>query len=148
MSKTTFNPHLSITSSLERAIKSLAAPGWTYVYWEDRDATQELPEGDLLGPMGLGWEEQSPNEFGISVAVAISTVADNNRFRLKQKIDDTLGLFTVGSAIPLYNWTTKQPVSDMIVLSPRSVPPIASAEQRVIQLVQFVLAAKLPAHLV
>lgn len=144
----TIYPHLSISASIERAIKSLATDPWTYVYWEDRDDTQELPPGDILGPMGLGWQEDEVNEFDISVAVAISTTGDKNRFRMKEKIDDTLKLFHVGAHIPLFRWDTKQPVGEINVLSPRTVMPIASSEQRVIQLVQLVLSVKLPKHLV
>lgn len=144
----TVSPHLSISASIERAIKSLATDNWTYVFWEDRDETQELPTGDIIGPMGLGWLEDDPNEFAISVAVAVSTTGDANRFRMKQKIDDILKLFVVGSSIPLFRWDTKVPVGEISIVSPRSVMPIASSEQRVIQLVQLVLVAKLPKDLV
>lgn len=141
------NPHQSITASIERVINSLVAEtlGWTYVYWDDRDENAEFPSGDLIGPMGIGWEEVGVNEFDITCTIALSTVADQGRFRLRGQIDKVLQAFPIGGAIPLFNFNTKRDSgSQLFIHSPRSVLPIASAEQRTIQLVQLVLSTKLP----
>lgn len=120
----------------------LAAEGinLTIVKWDAFAEIEELPDGDLIGPMDFSVECDG-TETG-SALIAVSTEKDTNIERLDRIISLIYSrLKKPGEMLPLLNASTGQQRSWMTVMEGTAVLPILRAKTRALKAVAVSLAA-------
>ena len=98
--------------------------------WDDAD----LPEGDIVGPLGLTFELNDQLVEG-SVQIGFSTKDDKNLFRLSDQVAKLTELLRPTNKIQMYDATTGGKVGDMVILNGTKVMPVAGTKSRPIQFV-------------
>lgn len=124
-------------SVLKLTVDFMAAevPGAVFVNWDAHATIEELPEGTLVGPAGVGMTE---DEQGIEVVfgAGIATADDPNNFNLTRLISKLYGRVRPQTRIPIYSLETAEPVSWMVVKTPTAITPVSRAMIRAMQFVE------------
>jgi hypothetical protein len=137
----TTQPYSSIKASIERVVRVFANthPGLSYMHWDGRDtkATLEPGLGDLIGPTGISVQIEPNGVFDITFSVGVSTIQDENGFKMSRLIDEAVKLFPTSSGIPLFDFVSKQEIGSIYTFYPIDVNALSSAEQRAFTMITF-----------
>lgn len=118
--------------------RSASYPTATYVDWDAHASINELPTVPIcMGPAGCGLSEETPGEYEVVFSFGVGTYQDENLFRLRKAISQLFGKMRIGARIPIYDATTAEVVSWMVVTSPRAITPVTKAEVRSLQYVNL-----------
>lgn len=132
--------YAAVTLSMTKLVEDFRLsrmPGAEYVNWDAHAQIGELPASDAIGLAGVGLAEDSPGHYEVAVAVALSTWDDQNLIRLTGLVSDFFDLLPIEGRVPVYDPTTADPMSFMVVAGPRSVSPVGKAETRSVQALEF-----------
>lgn len=94
----------------------------------------QLPEGDLVGPMGLSFEIDDQLIEG-SVQIGYSTINDKNLFRLVDKVSGLAELLRPGSRIPIYDADSGALVGQLMIMNGTRIMPISGTKHRPLQFI-------------
>lgn len=132
-----------ITASIQkyavdkRVVLLTESPGITYFDFDTVAEAHELPDGDLIGPAGLGLTEAESGIFEIVASVGVSTVNDPNLYRLRKMISKVYADLRPMKQIELYRHATTTPVGWAVIQGGTSITPINKAASRALQFVTF-----------
>lgn len=107
-----------------------------FVDWDSHATIHELPETDLIGPMALTMTELSPQMFEVSFAIAVSTYNDENLFRMRRYLSNTLEAMRVQKQVPIFNSDTAAKGGYLVITDGTLLAPMTRAETRPFQYVQ------------
>ena len=107
-----------------------------YLEWDAHAAIADLPSSDVLGLKAFALMEDE-NVIAISCAIGVGTFNETNLFRLRKAIAVLFQALLKENSIDYYDMETGQVVNRMIISGGTSVSPVARADVRSIQFVQF-----------
>ena len=130
------NLYSAITSSIIKFgedFRKAQIPEATYVDWDEHAELATLPTGDLCGPAGIGLTEQSTSCY-VAYSYGISTVDDENLFRLRQNMAALYGVLRPQTKVTIYD-ATGTALHYMVVKTPVTIAPISKAAIRAVQFI-------------
>jgi hypothetical protein len=130
----------NVVASLGRVVelfREVEMPTADYVNWDAHASIGELPSNDLIGLAGVGFTEGESGHYEVVCGIAVSTWDDPNLARLTDLVSQVFGLFPPTTSVPVYDHSTGDVWSFMVVTTPRAVTPVGRAETRPVQAVEI-----------
>jgi hypothetical protein len=107
-----------------------------YLEWDAHASINDLPSGDVLGLKSFAIMEDD-NVLAISCAIGVGTFDETNLFRLRKSVAILFQALLKENSIDYYDMETGLVVNRMIIAGGTSITPVARADVRSIQFVQF-----------